>query len=68
MPHEKDKTKGQLEQAGGKVKEEAGKLGGDSSTEWSGKGEQAKGKLREEIADARGNIEHRDDKDIDRKP
>lgn len=68
MPHEKEKTKGQLEQAGGKVKEEAGKLGGDASTEWSGKGEQVKGKLREEIADARGNIEHRDDKDIDRKP
>ncbi len=66
MPHEKEKTKGQLEQAGGKIKEEAGKLGGDSSTEWSGKGEQVKGKVREEIADARGKIEHADDKVIDK--
>ena len=68
MPHEKEKTKGQLEQAGGKIKEEAGKLGGDKSTEWSGKAEQARGKVREETADVRGDIEHRDDKDIERKP
>lgn len=68
MPHEKEKTKGQLEQAGGKIKEEAGKLGGDASTEWSGKGEQVRGKVREEIADARGAIEHREEKDIERKP
>lgn len=68
MPHEKEKTKGQLEQVGGKIKEEAGKLGGDASTEWSGKGEQVRGKLREEIADARGKIEHKEEKDVEHKP
>jgi uncharacterized protein YjbJ (UPF0337 family) len=59
MPHEKEKIKGKMEQVGGKVKEEAGKLGGDASTEWSGKGEQVRGKIREGIADVRGEIEHR---------
>ena len=70
MPHEREKTKGEMEQVKGKAKEELGKLGGDSSTELSGKGEQLRGKVREELADARGNIEHREDpqSEVERKP
>ncbi len=49
----KDKTEGKWDQAKGKVKEEAGKLGGDKSTEWSGKADQAKGHIKEAIGDAK---------------
>jgi len=38
-----DKIEGKWDQSKGKIKEEAGKLGGDASTEWSGKGEQVRG-------------------------
>jgi uncharacterized protein YjbJ (UPF0337 family) len=48
-----DKTEGKIDQGKGKVKEEAGKLGGDKSTEWSGKAEQVKGKVKEGIGDAK---------------
>jgi uncharacterized protein YjbJ (UPF0337 family) len=47
----KDKTEGKLDQAGGKVKEEAGELGGDKSTEWGGRADQAKGKVKEGIGE-----------------
>jgi uncharacterized protein YjbJ (UPF0337 family) len=42
-----------MDQGKGKIKEEVGKLGGDKSTEWSGKGEQVKGKVKEGIGDAK---------------
>ena len=48
-----DKTEGKFDEAKGKVKEEAGKLGGDRSTEWSGKLDQVKGKVKEGIGDAK---------------
>ena len=48
-----DKVEGKMDQGKGKVKEEAGKLGGDKSTEWSGKAEQVKGKVKEGIGDAK---------------
>jgi uncharacterized protein YjbJ (UPF0337 family) len=51
MPHEKEKIKGKAEQWEGKVKEEAGKLGGDRSTEIGGKFDQAKGKVKQGIGD-----------------
>jgi uncharacterized protein YjbJ (UPF0337 family) len=44
---------GKWDQAKGKVKEEAGKLGGDRSTEISGKVEQGKGKLKEGLGDVK---------------
>jgi len=66
MPHENEKIKGKWEQGEGKVKEEAGKLGGDTSTEVSGKMEQARGKIREGVADVRGDLEHKKDKDLNK--
>jgi uncharacterized protein YjbJ (UPF0337 family) len=56
-----EKLEGKMEQGKGKVKEEAGKLGGDRSTEISGKVEQGKGKIKERVGELK-----EDDKDIDR--
>jgi uncharacterized protein YjbJ (UPF0337 family) len=50
-----DKIEGKWEQGKGKVKEEAGKLGGDKSTEMSGKWDQAKGEVQEKVGDAKLN-------------
>ena len=52
----KDKTEGQFDQAQGKVKEEAGKLAGDRSTEWSGKADQVKGQVKEGIGDLKNDV------------
>ena len=48
-----DKMKGEGNEIKGKVKEEAGKLGGDKSTEISGKADQVKGKVQEKVGDAK---------------
>jgi len=48
-----DKIEGKWDQAKGKVKEEAGKLGGDKSTEIGGKVDQAKGKLKEGLGEVK---------------
>ncbi len=48
-----DKIKGEGNEIKGKVKEEAGKLGGDRSTEISGKLDQAKGAVQEKVGDAK---------------
>jgi len=48
-----DKIKGEGNEIKGKVKEEVGKLGGDKSTEWSGKADQAKGEVQEKVGDAK---------------
>jgi CsbD-like. len=48
-----DKMKGEGNEIKGKVKEEAGKLGGDRSTEISGKIDQVKGELQEKVGDAK---------------
>jgi uncharacterized protein YjbJ (UPF0337 family) len=50
-----DKIKGEGNEMKGKVKEEAGKLGGDKSTEISGKWDQAKGEAQEKVGDAKLN-------------
>ena len=52
----KDKTEGKWDEAKGKVKEEAGKLGGDKSTEWSGKADQVKGHIKEGIGDVKNEV------------
>jgi uncharacterized protein YjbJ (UPF0337 family) len=52
----KDKTEGKWDEGKGKVKEEAGKLGGDKSTEWSGKADQAKGHVKEGIGDVKNEV------------
>ena len=41
-----DRTEGSLKQAGGKLKEGAGKLFGDSKMEGEGKADQAEGKVQ----------------------
>jgi len=56
-----EKLEGKMEQGKGKVKEEAGKLGGDRSTEISGKVEQGKGKIKEGLGELKEDI-----KDVDR--
>jgi uncharacterized protein YjbJ (UPF0337 family) len=51
-----DKLEGKWDQAKGKVKEEAGKLGGDKSTEIGGKIDQGKGKLKEGIGEVKDEL------------
>ena len=58
-----DKIEGKWDQAKGKVKEEAGKLGGDRSTEIGGKLDQAKGKVKQGIGELK---EDRPVDDVDR--
>ena len=53
-----DKIKGEGNEIKGKVKEEAGKLGGDKSTEESGKWDQAKGEVQEKVGDAKLKSDH----------
>jgi uncharacterized protein YjbJ (UPF0337 family) len=48
-----DKIEGKWDQAKGKVKEEAGKLSGDKSTEIGGKIDQGKGKLKEDLGNVK---------------
>lgn len=49
----KDKIEGKGDEVKGQVKEEAGKLGGDKSTELGGKFDQTKGHLKEGVGDAK---------------
>jgi uncharacterized protein YjbJ (UPF0337 family) len=53
-----DKIKGEGNEIKGKAKEEAGKLGGDKSTEVSGKWDQAKGEVQEKVGDAKIKSDH----------
>ncbi len=46
---DKDRVKGSLEQAKGKVKEVAGKAVGDSKLEAEGKADQVKGKVQNAV-------------------
>jgi uncharacterized protein YjbJ (UPF0337 family) len=46
---DKDRIEGAAEQAKGKIKEEAGKITGDSKTEAEGKADQVKGKVRNTV-------------------
>jgi len=55
-----NKTEGKSDQAKGKVKEEAGKLGGDKSTEIGGKVDQAKGKLKERLGEVKEELHGED--------
>jgi uncharacterized protein YjbJ (UPF0337 family) len=57
-----DRVKGGLDQAKGVIKEQAGKVAGDSSTELSGKLDQAKGKLETKIGDAKDAIRDNEDR------
>ncbi len=63
-----DKIEGKWDQAKGKVKEEAGKLGGDRSTEIGGKVDQGKGKLKEGLGNVKEALhdEQLHDEQVDR--
>jgi uncharacterized protein YjbJ (UPF0337 family) len=51
-----DRTRGQWDQTKGVIKEKAGKITGDRSTEISGKIDQAKGKLEKKLGRAKDTI------------
>jgi uncharacterized protein YjbJ (UPF0337 family) len=53
-----DKIKGEGNEIKGTVKEEAGKLGGDKSTEVSGKWDKTKGEVQEKVGDAKIKADH----------
>jgi uncharacterized protein YjbJ (UPF0337 family) len=53
----KDKTEGKFDEGKGKVKEEAGKLGGDRSTEIGGKFDQAKGKAKQGVGEVKEELD-----------
>jgi uncharacterized protein YjbJ (UPF0337 family) len=55
-----DKVEGKWDQGKGKVKEEAGKLGGDKSTELGGKVDQGKGKVKEGVGDVKTRLDEDD--------
>jgi len=57
-----EKMEGKLDQAKGKVKEEAGKIGGDRSTEIGGKVDQAKGKIKETMGELKEELKDDDDR------
>ena len=57
-----DKIEGKLEQGKGKVKEEAGRLAGDRSTEIGGKIDQAKGKVKERVGDLKRGLDDDDER------
>lgn len=48
-----DKIKGEGNVIKGTIKEEAGKLGGDRSTEISGKVDQVKGEIQKKVGDVK---------------
>jgi uncharacterized protein YjbJ (UPF0337 family) len=52
----KDRARGEWDQTKGVIKEKAGKITGDRSTEVSGKLDQAKGKLEKEIGKAKDKL------------
>ncbi len=53
-----DKIKGAGNEIKGNVKEEAGKLSGDKSTEVSGKWDKTKGQVQEKVGDAKIKADH----------
>lgn len=57
-----DRARGEWDQTKGAIKEKAGKITGDRSTEASGKLDQARGKLEKKIGEAKDTIRHEDDR------
>ena len=62
---DRDRAKGAIKEAGGKVKEEWGDLTDDASTEAEGKMDQAGGKVQREWGKLKDDV--RDEADDDRK-
>lgn len=57
-----DRARGKWDQVKGAIKEKAGKITGDRSTEASGKLDQAKGKVEGKIGEAKDTIRHEDNR------
>ena len=57
-----ERTRGKWDQVKGAIKEKAGKLTGDRSTEVSGKLDQAKGKLETKVGEAKDTIRREDNR------
>ena len=55
-----DRAKGQWDQAKGSVKETAGRITGDRSTEAEGTADRFKGTIEEKVAEAREAVRDRD--------
>jgi uncharacterized protein YjbJ (UPF0337 family) len=49
----RDRMKGKIDQAGGKIKEKAGQAMNDPEMEGEGKAEQGKGKVEEKVGDVK---------------
>lgn len=58
-----DRMRGRRDKVKGVIKEKAGKITGDRSTEVSGKLDQAKGKLEMKLGDAKDALRHEGDRD-----
>ena len=58
-----DRTQGEWDETKGVIKEKAGKITGDRSTEVSGKLDQNKGKLERKIGEAKDTKRREDDRD-----
>ena len=56
-----DRAQGEWDDTKGVIKEQAGKITGDRSTEVSGKLDQAKGKLEKKIGDVKDAVRQEDD-------
>ncbi len=54
--HDRDKWEGRGQQAGGQVKEQAGKLTGDEETERRGKTDQAESGIQEKVGEAKEKV------------
>lgn len=57
MPN-KDQFEGRGAEAGGRVKEAAGDLAGDSKLKTEGKMDQAKGKVQKTVGDVKDDLRH----------
>jgi uncharacterized protein YjbJ (UPF0337 family) len=57
-----DRARGEWDQTKGAIKEKAGKITGDRSTEASGKLDQARGKLEKKIGEAKDTIRDEGDR------
>lgn len=60
----KDQIKGRIDQATGKVKEEAGDLTGNKSLEEKGRAEKTAGKIRGDLGDAKEQVKDKLDKTL----
>ena len=64
---DKEHIKGAADQASGKVKEQVGKLTGDTSREIGGKAQNIKGKIEEKVGDVKDDAREADREQSERR-